>query len=308
MRACPTRIGSDPLRTTCTAGRGQQHGCCAGWRDRAPASTRSRAKAKSRACLALAHANFAREQTLWQKKISAELDYLRAKGQLAEARIEQRAAEHELHALGFDLNQLRRLERDPSESLSRYEIIAPFAGTIIDKHISLGEALEANATAFLIADLSTVWVDLSIAPNDLSLVAPGSPFVVSSGYGPPAQGYISYVQPLVNEETRTVLVRGVLANTNGRWRPGLFVTAQVLTGATEVPLIIPRSAVQTIEGGSIVFVETSEGFEPHPVTIGRSNDLHAEVIAGLQAGERYVAHGGFVLKAEFSKREAGDAH
>ncbi|MGH6634681.1 MAG: efflux RND transporter periplasmic adaptor subunit [Gammaproteobacteria bacterium] len=224
MRACPTRIGSDPLRTTCTAGRGQQHGCCAGWRDRAPASTRSRAKAKSRACLALAHANFAREQTLWQKKISAELDYLRVKGQLAEARIEQRAAEHELHALGFDLNQLRRLERDPSESLSRYEIIAPFAGTIIDKHISLGEALEANATAFLIADLSTVWVDLSIAPNDLSLVAPGSPFVVSSGYGPPAQGYISYVQPLVNEETRTVLVRGVLANTNGRWRPGLFVT------------------------------------------------------------------------------------
>lgn len=228
---------------------------------------------------------------------------------MAEARIEQRAAEHELHALGFAPDRLRRLGRDPSESLSRYEIIAPFAGTIIDKHISLGEALEANATAFIIADLSTVWLDLSIAPKDISLVATGSPFVVSSGYGgPPAQGYISYVQPLVNEETRTVLVRGVLANTNGRWRPGLFVTAQVSTGATEVPLIIPRSAVQTVVGGSIVFVETTEGFEPHPVKIGRSNDLQAEVIAGLQAGERYVANGGFILKAEFSKRKAGDAH
>lgn len=112
-----------------------------------------------------------------RKKISTEQDYLQAKQALAEARINKHSAEQKLHALGFPVE---RLETSARHSLTRYEIVAPFAGTIIEKHITLGEALEENATTFVVADLSTVWVDLTVYPKDLPLVELGRVAVISA--------------------------------------------------------------------------------------------------------------------------------
>jgi cobalt-zinc-cadmium efflux system membrane fusion protein len=154
-----------------------------------------------------------------------------------------------------------------------------------------------------------VWVNFSAYPRDLAFVRPGQQVRIAAGDSiPDAQGSISYVAPVIDEQTRTALARTVLPNPNGAWRPGLFVTAIIEVGAADVPLLIPTEAVQTIEGKATVFVQTPEGFEARPVTLGRANEAHVEVLSGLESGERYAATDTFILKAELAKGEATHQH
>lgn len=259
--------------------------------------------------VALAQATFAREEDLWKKRISAEQEYLQAKRALAEARIELRSAEQKLHALGFSDEYLKRLPDQPDVAYTRFEVVAPFEGTVIEKHISLGEALREDAAIFTIADLRTVWVNLSVYQKDMSFVRKGQPVVISVGHGiPDVRGAISYIGAVVGEETRTALARVVLPNREGRLRPGLFVTGTVTVDSVPVAVLAPKSSIQTVDEKPSVFVETEEGFLPRPVAVGRSNDVHVEITSGLPPGTRYVEEGAFTLKAELSKGAFGGGH
>lgn len=189
--------------------------------------------------------------------------------------------------------------RKGDEKLAWYPLRAPFDGTVIQKHITLGERLGDDANPFTIADLSLVWVDLSIYQSDLPYVQKGQKVFISAGPDiPEADGTIAFVAPVIGEDTRTVCARVVLPNPNGRWRPGLYVTAGISTDQQTIPVLIPTEAVQAIDDESIVFVPTEEGFEPLLVSVGRSNSTHAEITAGLSPGDRYVLRGAFALKAE----------
>jgi cobalt-zinc-cadmium efflux system membrane fusion protein len=257
----------------------------------------------------LAEVTFQREEDLWKKKISPEQEYLAAKRALTEARIELRAAEQKLRVLGLTEADLNRLPAQADGTLTRYPITAPFDGTVIEKHITLGAVVKDDTVAYVIADLRSVWVHVSVYAKDLPLVREGQPARIAVGDGiPDAQGSIAYVAPVVDEQTRTALARAVLPNPNGAWRPGLFVTAMIEVGATDVPLLIPKEAVQTVEGKATVFVQTPEGFEARPVTLGRTNETHVEVLSELEPGERYAASETFILKAELAKGEATHQH
>jgi cobalt-zinc-cadmium efflux system membrane fusion protein len=182
---------------------------------------------------------------------------------------------------------------------TRYEIRAPFAGTVVDKHITLGEKVGDESEIFVIADLTTVWVDLSVTQKDFPFVREGVEVTLSAGYGvPDAEGTIDYVSPVLGEATRTATARIVLPNPHGVWRPGLFVSAHVSTAETRVPLVIPKTAAQQLDQEWVVFVEAEGGFEPVPVTLGRSDENWFEVLAGLEPGRRYVADGAFECKAK----------
>jgi cobalt-zinc-cadmium efflux system membrane fusion protein len=160
-----------------------------------------------------------------------------------------------------------------------------------------------------VADLSTVWVDLQIYPKDLPFVRTGQTAVMSADSGiPEAQGTIAYMGPVVGEQTRTALARVVLPNPQGHWRPGLFVTADITIERHEVSLLIPETALQSVEERPTVFVETPEGFIPQPVTLGRRNAAAIEVTSGLVPGQRYVTRGAFTLKAQLAKGSFGDGH
>ena len=105
------------------------------------------------------------------------------------------------------------------------------------------------------------------------------------------------VTPFVEAETRSATARVVLSNRDGRWIPGTFVTGFVRMSEEEIPVLVPRGAVQVVEGRTVVFREHDGAFEMEPVTIGRGDRNHVEILAGLEAGGSYVASGAFELKA-----------
>lgn len=257
----------------------------------------------------LALANFQREERLFEKKISSEQEYLEARQALAEMRIELRSAEQKLRALGFSEAYIEELPKESETSLTLYPLTAPFTGTVIEKHIAQGEALEADAEAFEVADLSAVWVDLSIYQRDMGLIQEGQEVVISAG-DHQERGTISYVRPIVGENTRTALARVVLPNPHGRWKPGMFVNGLISVDAREAPIVVPKSALQTINEQSVIFVRTEEGFVPRPVTVAEENSDQVSIATGLTQGETYVSAGGFALKSELQKSEmsAGHAH
>lgn len=263
----------------------------------------------ARARKALATANYNREKDLWEKKITSEQEYISAKQALTEAEIELRSAELKLHALGFSEKYIKGLSSHPNATFTRYEIVAPFDATVIEKHITIGEMFDENKTVFVIADLSSVWVNFSVYQKDLSFVEKGQPVIVVAGHGiANAKGEISFVKPIVGEDTRTALARVVLPNRDGKLRPGLFVTGSVLAGIIEVPLLVPKTAIQIIDDKKTIFVKTKEGFELRHVTTGQSDQTKVEITSGLLPGEKYAAVGAFTLKAELSKSSFGDGH
>lgn len=257
----------------------------------------------------LARVNFEREEMLWQKKVSSEQEYLDAKQALAEARIALNSAEQKLHALGFSETYLNDLPRHPDATFTRFEIRAPFAGTVIEKHITLGETLKEDAEAFTIADLATVWVDIKVYQKDLAMIRKGQEVVIEVGHDiPDATGEIAWVSPVVGESTRTANARVVLANPEGILRPGLFVTAKVAVASNPVKVRVPKTALQTVEERTVVFVQEDEGFEPRPVQVGQESAGHVEIVSGLDPGQKYVSLGAFTLKAQLSKGAFGDGH
>ncbi len=256
----------------------------------------------------LAEKTFTREEKLWREAISSERDYLAAEQNLAEQRIEMRAAEQKLHALGFSNAYLQALTFDEDEYFTRYELRASLQGTVIEKHISLGEVIKDDAEAFVIADLNLVWVKLTVYQKDLSSVRPGQSVRISKEDGSTVTGKISYVSPMVDEVTRTAVAILELNNENGQWRPGSFVAGLVAMEARSVPRLIRKSALQTIEGEMVVFVETTEGFKPQKVWVARGNEVDVEIVAGLAVGRRYVVEGAFTLKAQLAKGSFGDGH
>jgi cobalt-zinc-cadmium efflux system membrane fusion protein len=251
--------------------------------------------------LGLAEANFKRQEQLWIEKVSAEKDYLAAKQALAEAKIEHRTAAQKLSAAGGN-----------SAGGGGYALVAPLDGTIIEKHITLGEVLKDDSQAFIIADLSTIWVTVTIYAKDLERVRVGQAVEVrAEGIEKSAKGSLTYVGPVVGEQTRSATGRVVLQDPGSAWRPGLFVTAEVVIDEAPALVTIDSDAIQTIDGKQVVFVEEGGGFKAHTIELGRGATVGhgaVEILGGLKAGERYVVKNSFVLKAELGKGEAGHEH
>jgi len=250
--------------------------------------------------LSLAEVTYKREETLWQKKISAEQEYLDAKRLFAEAKIEVRSTEQKLHALGFSEESLKSLSNVPETSYIRYEITSPIDGTIVEKHIVLGEMLKEDSLPFVVADLSSVWVNLNIHQKDLPYIQTGQEVAVTAG-NLQTQGTITYISSELHEETRTAMARVEISNKDRRWRPGLFATGKITVEDVNVGILAPKDAIVLLGSQNCIFVKTDKGFEPQAVVMGRANDINVEITSGLREGQEYVTKGAFTLKSELNK-------
>lgn len=250
--------------------------------------------------LELARTTFERERQLWQDGISAEQDYLQARQALQEAQI----------ALANARQKGRTLDpQGDAGDGSRYELRAPFAGVVVEKHLVPGEVVGESSAAFTVADLNRVWVTFSVSPRDLEQVRVGQDVrVIAPELGRETTAKVAYVSRLLGEQTRTATGRITLDNADGVWRPGLFVSVALATERHAAKAVIPLSAVQEVEQQSSVFVRTDEGFDVRAVTLGSRSDGFVEVREGLKAGERVAAAGSFILKSELGKASAEHAH
>ncbi len=250
--------------------------------------------------LELARATYVREERLWKEQISAEQDYQQARQGLQEAEIALANAHQKLQAFGGDAAR---------GNGNRLDLRAPFAGTIVAKHLVLGEVVSEASNAFTIADLSRVWANFSVAPRDLRLVRVGTPARVGAPeLGEEVSGSVTYVGNLLGEQTRTATARVTLANPQGAWRPGLFVSVRVVSETRQVAVSVPVEAIQTVEERSCVFVRSAEGFVARPVTLGSREGERVEIVAGLEAGAEIAAAGSFILKSELGKASAEHSH
>lgn len=198
---------------------------------------------------------------------------------------------------------------ESNQSLTVYEMRAPISGTIIERQISLGEYASEQKPSFTVADISTVWVDLSVFRRDLPRVRVGDTVVVDVGDGgPPIEVKLSYISPVGNADTQSALARATLPNDQARLKPGLFVTARLVLSAKQVSVVVKNSAIQTLENRNVVFVRNGSKFEARDVELGARDPEQVEVLFGVADGDVYAGKNSFVVKAEIGKGAAAHEH
>lgn len=250
--------------------------------------------------VSLARATHDREKQLWEEKISAKQDYLQARHQLQEANINAERLRQKLGALGTKSN---------SKNLTHYEIRSPIDGVITHKQVSQGQVADTTNSIFEIADLSTVWVEMVIYAKDVKTVKSGQKVTIkSSAIDAQAIGIISYVSALVGQQSRTATARVVLNNADNTWLPGLPVNVTLISDEISVPLAVSIEGLQTLNDWNVVFGRYGESFEARPIKIGRRDNRYAEVLEGLNVGEKYAAGNSYIIKADIGKAGATHDH
>lgn len=188
---------------------------------------------------------------------------------------------------------------------------APVSGTVTSRSVNAGEVVDANKELMRVTDLSSVWVIAQVYERDVGRLRIGGPATITSDAFPDRvfRGQISYIDPQIDDATRTAKVRVEIGNPGNALKLGMYVRVSLgglQTGERTMP-VVPASAVQTINDRKIVFVATADPhtFELRPVRLGEESNARFPVIEGLTQGERVVTNGSFMLRAEWLKSRQG---
>lgn len=220
------------------------------------------------------------------------------------------AARQKLLLYGMSPSRVNSL-RSTSQITSELAVPSPAAGTVTARGVNVGEVVDVNKELLRVTDLSSVWVIAQVYEQDLARMREGSGASVTSDAFPDRlfRGHVTYIDPQLDEETRTAKVRIEVANPGRELKLGMYVRAafgSLGTAERTVP-VVPKDAVQNISGRQIVFVATNDPnvFELRAVRLGIESDGRYQVIEGLQVGDRIVVNGSFALRAEWLKSQQG---
>ena len=193
------------------------------------------------------------------------------------------------------------------QTLQTYSVTSPSAGEVTMRPVKQGDHTDMG-TLVEISDLSKVWVEMSMFPQDIEAISKGMKVKVSDLHGEQvAETELDYLSPQMTGG-HIARARATLANPDGNWRPGMHVIASVVTEQVEVPLAVKRSALQTYRDMPVVFARFGNVFEVRMVQLGRQDDDYVEVIGGLKPGTDYVTSNSYLLKAEVLKDGASHSH
>jgi cobalt-zinc-cadmium efflux system membrane fusion protein len=264
----------------------------------------------ARARAGLARQTVERKRGLAAERIVSRGELQRSEAEAAAADAEVRAAEAALAALG--------IAGSGGGELSRFTLPSPISGTVLERQAVQGQSADPSQTLFRIADLSSLWLVVQAAERDAVRIRPGMPAEITLAAlpGQRLQGEVGWTGREVDPHSRTVPVRIVLPNPDGRLKPGMFATARLSTGATgatgedgEQVVAVPSTALQRLDDRWVVFLQRAPGrFEIRPVERGRDLGGEVAVLSGLRAGEPVIVEGAFLLRAEAEKQEGGAEH
>ena len=266
----------------------------------------------ARVALDLQDTLFSRSKSLFESKVSSENDFLRAKTAFEDIRIKFDVARQKLFALGLTGDQIAALPQQPVESLRLQELRAPMSGRIAERRVDLGSLVGREgqeSELFVIVDSRVVWAELALPAADLVVVREGQQISVATGSGAdPHPATIMFVSPLLDKDTRLARVVASVDNPSHVLRPGMFVTADIPLQKAQAAVVVPKAAVQSIDGQSAVFVRTPDGFQHRKIITGREDASSFEVTSGLSSGDQIATANTFVLKADLGKEAAEHEH
>lgn len=248
---------------------------------------------------------FERAERLHNEQIIAGKEYQRARAEFDKTRAQARAAADKLKMLG-----VTPAAGDKGAAVSHFPVTAPLAGAVIERKAVLGELASAEEPLFTVADLSTVWVEASIAEAQLGKVRQGAVAKVRLSAYPDQvfQGKVGHVSAVLDKETRTAKAIVALANPKGLLKPSMFASVSIETGNARKVLALPESAVTLVQGLPNVFIEHAGGFEARPVELGERSDGSIIVKSGVKPGELVVTEGTYALKARLLKSQISSGH
>ncbi len=193
------------------------------------------------------------------------------------------------------------------QTLQSYTLKSPSNGEVTSRSVNTGSRIDAEEM-LQISDLSKVWVNLSAFPENVERLQKGQRTKIYDLHDhESALGEISYIAPQMSGG-HIARARAVIDNSEGHWRPGMHVKADIEVSILTVPVAVNMGAIQTLENERVVFKYHDNTFITTPVEIGESDGQWAEILSGLKAGEEYVSENSFLVKADILKGGASHDH
>lgn len=232
---------------------------------------------------------------------------------LREHHAEHAALRERMILYGLNDQEIQRL-KSSTQVRAEVPVHAPAGGIVTTREINVGQNLTMRDRLFTLTDLSTVWVIANVYEKDFSVLQTGRAVTVTTSAWPGREwsGRISYIDPRVDETTRTARVRIELGNQDQQLRLGMFVDVAIRSASTGSPggseeqLVIPRAAIQNLGNDRIAFVPVGSGrFQVRRLLLGAEQDGFVQVLNGLAAGDEVVTDGSFFLVAELGRKGSG---
>jgi cobalt-zinc-cadmium efflux system membrane fusion protein len=254
--------------------------------------------AKARDAYQLSLKAYARSEELYQVGARPLSDLEQTESTRNQAEADLQAAEQAMKVLGLDP---QKVLTDPVSP--EIAVFAPIAGVVVERLASPGQVLQAYATqVFTISNMDTVWVLANVYEHDLGLVHIGDAVEIETeAYASKFHGKISFISPALDATSRTLQVRIVTDNPEGKLKKDLYVTATVNAGAIENALTVPDAAVlRTAENEPFVYVAEDPAkpnqFGQRLVSVGETNGGRTQILSGLRRGENVAADGSLFLQ------------
>lgn len=248
-----------------------------------------------------------REAALAQKNISSQREYQEAEAACETAKLAESSARQTLKNYGFTDTEIENISQS-RETSALFFVRAPFVGTLVERSAVVGEAKRPGDTIFTLADLSKMWLSLSIAPDQAAMVNEGLTVraAFSRDNGTETTGTLTWVSPSIDEQTRMLQGRAVVDNTTLQLRAGMFGDAQILLSAQHSGVGIPKDAIQRYEDKPFVFVKSANDlYSLRRVGIEPSSENLIAVVSGVKHDESVVVNGAFTVMSEFLKSRLG---
>ena len=245
----------------------------------------------------------ARAEYNFQRDISLNKEFSEAEASLSIARID---AEHLRDSLKVLDAQLPKVGEGTEHEISLLELRSPISGSVIERLVNPGAGVETGKPLLTIANTSTLWVIANVPEKEMDVITLGMPARVMVA-GKSIAGKVSYIDPRLNEDTRTARVHIIISNADNRIQTGSFAQVE-FNKAPPVAgsLFVPAAAVQTVAGQSVIFVKDREGiFVVRPVETGPERGGVVPVLKGLFPCEQIATNGAFLLKCKLLKDRAG---
>jgi cobalt-zinc-cadmium efflux system membrane fusion protein len=254
--------------------------------------------------------SYQRAKKLLEGKAISLGEYQKREAEYMNVRAEFKAVEDRLHLLGLSEEEVKLIGSEHTIN-SKVAVRAPFSGTVVERHATLGEVIEPAVKLFTLADLSQLWVIADVPEKNTRLIKAGLPVEIKVSPYPNEtfKGIITYVGAQIDPSTRTVKSRAEVDNPLGQLKPEMFATISITTEIIPDVLAIPAEAVQTDMNKKIVFIDKGNGgYEIREVSLSRHVNGFYQVEDGLKVGEKIVTEGSFLLKSESQKSELGEEH